>query len=575
MSAQPSSGHEPVVDQIAHQPSKPVGLGFIAVYAGAYFALWMALLTPVIVTLAIRVQQIDPAGKAGSLSLVLGVGAFFALVSNPFFGKLSDRTASRFGMRRPWIVAGAIASTLGLLIIALAQSITGVLIGWCLSQTAFNALLAVVVAVLPDQVPEEQRGRVSGVLGMCQSAAQVAGTFIAQQLAYSSFWMFMLPAAINLVACLVLAVTLRDRTIDRSQVPPYSFGEFLRSFWVNPIKHSDFGWAWAGRFLLFMGLATLISYQVFYLTDHLGRDPESVPQLIFTSTLVLSACVVVSSYAGGWLSDRFRRRKDLRAGVGSHLLGRAVLRGDCRVVHGLPVGHHDRRDRPGHLLRRRSRPRQRGAAGRRPRSREGHGRLQHRQRPAAVDCAGHRADLPCLRQRQQLHGALHGGGHLHAPGRALRAAHQGRPLRGGTAMIDLRARPFHLTEEDVLWVDRTLAGMDLDAKIGQLFCLLGMVPEEGAVQETLGKLKPGGMMFRPAPGAAVQQIHRFLQENSDIPMLVAANLERGGNGIATDGTNFASPLQVAATDDEAQAYRLGVICGREGSAVGCNWTFSP
>ena len=311
MSAQPSRGHERVVEQGAHQPSTPVGLGFVVVYAGAYFALWMALLTPVIVTLAIRVQQIDPAGKAGSLSLVLGVGAFFALVSNPFFGKLSDRTASRFGMRRPWIAAGAMASTLGLLIIALAQSITGILIGWCLSQTAFNALLAVVVAVLPDQVPEEQRGRVSGVLGMCQSAAQVAGTFIAQQLAYSSFWMFMLPAAINLVACLALAVTLRDRTIDRSQVPPYSLGEFLRSFWVNPIKYSDFGWAWAGRFLLSMGLATLLSYQVFYLTDHLGRDPSSVPQLIFTSTLVLSACVVVSSYAGGWLSDRFRRRKVL------------------------------------------------------------------------------------------------------------------------------------------------------------------------------------------------------------------------------------------------------------------------
>ncbi|MEW5720151.1 MAG: glycoside hydrolase family 3 N-terminal domain-containing protein, partial [Chloroflexota bacterium] len=60
-----------------------------------------------------------------------------------------------------------------------------------------------------------------------------------------------------------------------------------------------------------------------------------------------------------------------------------------------------------------------------------------------------------------------------------------------------------------------------------------------------------------------------------IPLLLAANLERGGTGIALDGTNFASQMQVAATDDETLAYRLGLVCGREARAVGCNWTFSP
>ena len=137
---------------------KRVGLGFIIAYAAAYFGSWIAILTPVVVTLALRVQQINPAGKAASLSLVLGVGAIFALLANPFFGKLSDRTRSRFGMRRPWLIAGVISGTIGLLVIALAPNIPLVLVGWCLAQTGFNALLAVVVAILPDQVPEEQRG---------------------------------------------------------------------------------------------------------------------------------------------------------------------------------------------------------------------------------------------------------------------------------------------------------------------------------------------------------------------------------------------------------------------------------
>src|SRR5260370_33837671 len=90
-----------------------VGLGFISAYAPAYFGSWIAVLTPVVATLALRIQQINPAGKAASLSLVLGVGAIFALLANPVFGKLSHRTRSRFGIHRPCPLAGRISGTSG------------------------------------------------------------------------------------------------------------------------------------------------------------------------------------------------------------------------------------------------------------------------------------------------------------------------------------------------------------------------------------------------------------------------------------------------------------------------------
>ncbi|MEW5814756.1 MAG: glycoside hydrolase family 3 N-terminal domain-containing protein [Spirochaetota bacterium] len=142
-------------------------------------------------------------------------------------------------------------------------------------------------------------------------------------------------------------------------------------------------------------------------------------------------------------------------------------------------------------------------------------------------------------------------------------------------MIDLTSKPFNLTDDDIPWIKETLAGMDLQAKVEQLFCILGRTPDEDKLKEILRVIKPGAVMFRPAPGGSIQKAHRFLQENSDIPLLLAANLERGGIGIATDGTHFASPLQVAATDDETVAYRLGLVCGREGRTVGCNWAFAP
>lgn len=142
-------------------------------------------------------------------------------------------------------------------------------------------------------------------------------------------------------------------------------------------------------------------------------------------------------------------------------------------------------------------------------------------------------------------------------------------------MVDLKANPFFLDDEKEKWVNDTLAQMSAEEKIGQMFCPIGGNTEEGFLKSFLDEFKPGAMLYRPMPAAEVQKTHRFLQENSKVPMLFGANLESGGNGICADGTYFARPMQVAATDNPVQAYRLGTIAGKEAMAVGCNWAFSP
>lgn len=141
--------------------------------------------------------------------------------------------------------------------------------------------------------------------------------------------------------------------------------------------------------------------------------------------------------------------------------------------------------------------------------------------------------------------------------------------------MDLKGKPFYLQNEDIQWVKNTLESMDLDAKVGQLFCPLGMNDDQTELQDMLENYQPGGIMYRPGEGVGVQSTHRYLQENSRIPLLVSANLEAGGNGIASEGTYFGKQMQVAATDNEEMGYRLGQIAGREGKAVGCNWAFAP
>ena len=287
-----------------------VGWGFISLYTLAYMSTCLVFLAPVLVTLALKVNSLVGIDKApDSLALVTGVGASLSIVANPFFGRMSDRTSSSFGMRRPWMVIGLVGGTLGILIVALAPNIAVVLLGWCIAQLMFNALLAAMVAVLPDQVPVAQRGAVSGVLGVCMPIASVSGTFVVQLFADNQVEMFIVPCAIGGFFILLFAGTLHDRRLTRVEKPRWSLREFASTFYIDPRKCPDFAWAFASRFMFVLAYAFLVTYQAYYLLDKIGTAQDHVPRQIFLGTLAQSAVLVAASLIGGKLSDRTGRRK--------------------------------------------------------------------------------------------------------------------------------------------------------------------------------------------------------------------------------------------------------------------------
>ena len=303
----------------------PASPAFITAFVAAVLGVAVATLAPLSVTLALRIQQLDPQNAAASLSLVLGVAAIVALLSGPFFGQLSDRTTSRWGMRRPWLLGGLFVGLIGLVVLSLSESIPMMLLGWCITQLGFSALNAALAALLIDHVPELQRGKVSGLVGMCQAVGVVTGVFLVQLVGTSVALMFLVPGALAAATVIALSLVLRDRRLDPADRTRYDVRAFARSFWVNPLRHRAFGWAWLGRFLMMTGFAILQTYQVYYLSDQLGFEAAAIPSLILQSTLLLTAAVVVSSVGCGWLSDRLRRRKIF-------VLGSAALYGVAMIV---------------------------------------------------------------------------------------------------------------------------------------------------------------------------------------------------------------------------------------------------
>ncbi|WEK61948.1 MAG: MFS transporter [Candidatus Microbacterium colombiense] len=289
--------------------------GYTPGLAAVNFGVYLALLTPVMVSMAFKIQHIDPDNTTGSLGLVMGVGAAFALIANPLVGRLSDRTTSRWGMRRPWILGGALVGLGGFAIIGVASSVWMVLLAWCLVQASMNAVLAAANATLPDQVPVNSRGKVSGIVGITTPIGILAGSFIVNFLP-GDFERFVVPGVIALILVVVFVLTLKDRRLTEKPAERFTAKTFFGSFVFNPRKHPDFGWTWLTKFFVMFGYAGIATFLPLYLVTKFSLDEQGAISTILLANLASMAAMAISAPLGGILSDRIGKRRPFVAIAG-------------------------------------------------------------------------------------------------------------------------------------------------------------------------------------------------------------------------------------------------------------------
>lgn len=312
---------ENIVSAVSSSAQPPEDLGgenkiprespsYVPTLALVNFGVYIALLTPVLVSLALRVQALVGIEQATStLSLVLAVGAIFALFANPLAGRLSDRTTSRWGMRRPWIICGGIAGFLSLVLVASANSVPLLIVGWCLAQMTLNAVLAAANATLPDQVAPERRGLPSGIVGMATPLGILAGSILVNAFD-SDFGRFVAPAAIALVFSILFALTLNDRKLTEKP-GRFSVREFFGSFVFDPRKSPDFGWVWLTKFMFMFAYVGVSTFLPYYLIQDFGIPVADVAGTIVLVNVVGVAATVLASFLGGMLSDKLGRRRPI------------------------------------------------------------------------------------------------------------------------------------------------------------------------------------------------------------------------------------------------------------------------
>src|SRR5512136_1198215 len=101
--------------------------------------------------------------KNTALSIMRTAGLIIAMLVQPAVGLISDRSTSRFGRRRPFILIGVLLDLLFLAAIGLSWTYWTLLIAILLIQFSSNISHGPLQALIPDMVPEDQRGRASAV----------------------------------------------------------------------------------------------------------------------------------------------------------------------------------------------------------------------------------------------------------------------------------------------------------------------------------------------------------------------------------------------------------------------------
>ena len=142
-------------------------------------------------------------------------------------------------------------------------------------------------------------------------------------------------------------------------------------------------------------------------------------------------------------------------------------------------------------------------------------------------------------------------------------------------MVNLREKPYNLSDADILWVENTIASMSDEEKVGQLFWQLCLSDNDAYLADLMGRYHIGGCRYNGMPGQKVLNQNRAIQTHAKIPAFIACNPECGGNGVCSDGTAVAAQVKIGATGNADYARAMGRVSGAQIKATGCNMAFAP
>ena len=261
-------------------------------------------------------QMVGSSNKGAALATLEGIGSLMAVVWQPLVGAYSDHTRTRFGRRHPFIVVGTAGDVVFLVGIALSGGYWLVLIFYFLLQTASNTAQAPYQGLLPDVVPQDQRGTASGYYGISNVVGLFMGTVLGGFiLAHAGAKAAILSICVVLVATAVPTVLLVPDRVRPASAQFTSAWQALRTTFATPLRNPSFLWLMASRLLILMGLVGVQSFVYYYFSDvFFNHEAKATTTASYTLLGIVIVCAFLISLPAARLSDHVGRRPVILAG---------------------------------------------------------------------------------------------------------------------------------------------------------------------------------------------------------------------------------------------------------------------
>ena len=299
--------HEPTPTELFRQNvQRPRGFVFFLVLA--IVGAGAAQMSAALLTLTLKAAAIDAAAATTTISISSGVAGLLTLVALPVIGTLSDRSRSRFGRRRPYLVVGAAAFVLGAVALITAPNVPVFVLAHLLITTGFVTANVVITALLTDQLPVDKRGPAAALISMGTPVGALFGMAVAVPFGDALVPLVGIPTALAVAGMLLLAAVVRDPKWE-FPLPAFDLRRFIGMFWVNPLKHSPFTWVFASRMLVFSGVAALNGYQAIYLLQRLHMEPAGLGTAILWTVVLNAGITMLVAPLIGKISDKLNVRK--------------------------------------------------------------------------------------------------------------------------------------------------------------------------------------------------------------------------------------------------------------------------
>lgn len=258
-----------------------------------------------------KIARIDPTNKALALAAVAAASALCVTVVNPLGGALSDRTSSSLGRRAPWMLSGAVAALASALFLLAATSVIQIAIIASFTFAAAHLFQAALAAIVPDQVPKAQRGRVSALIGVTSALGWALGTQIISRLNGEFVNIVVLGGGLTIVAALFATFAVAD-TPPTERIPAsveltdrVSLPALLEAF-----RDRDFAYVFLGRALMMFSYYLVLVYLLYILQDYIHRPLHTTAvQGVATIVTLSGGCAILTTIVGGVLADRWKRYK--------------------------------------------------------------------------------------------------------------------------------------------------------------------------------------------------------------------------------------------------------------------------